>query len=157
MPQPGDYLTTATGGWFGGAIRWITHSKVNHAAVYIGNGYIVEAEPKGARVGHVSEYPEPVWSNIDLTNPQRYVIVAAAQRFVGTPYNFLDIAAQAVVRLFRWHAPQWALDRVSRTDRLQCAQLVDECYMEAGVHLFPDGRPEGMISPEDLRQAGEAK
>lgn len=54
------------------------------------------------------------------------------------------------MRLFKWHAPKWALNRVSDNKHLQCAQLVDYCYQMAGVHLFPDGRPDGLVAPSDL-------
>ena len=31
-----------------------------------------------------------------------------------------------------------------------CSQLVDYCYLMAGVHLFNDGRWPGYVTPEDL-------
>ena len=147
---PGDYMVTATGGWLSGWIRRITRSDVNHAAVYIGDGYIVEAWTSGARIRLMEEWPNAIWSTFPLTGPQRQSIVRYAKAMVGTPYNYWDIAAQAIVRVFKWNAPPWALDRLSRPDRLQCAQLVDLAYATAGVHLFPDGRPYGLVAPADL-------
>jgi len=150
MPDLGDYMVTATGGWFARKIREITHSGVNHAAVYIGLEYIVEAQPGGAKLTRVSAYPNAIWSVIDLTSRQRHDIANAALSLVGTPYSFLDIAVQAIVRVLKWHAPKWALRRLSTSKRLQCAQLVDVAYERAGVRLFPDGRPEGLVAPSDL-------
>jgi uncharacterized protein YycO len=126
----GEFMVTKTDGWIGKVIRVLTKSPVNHAAIYIGKGFIVEAQPGGARI---------------------------TQDFVGTPYNFLDIGAQAIVRVFHWKAPKWALNRVSSPRTLQCAQLVDEVYMLAGVKLFKDGRPEGLVSPGDLYDLIEGK
>ena len=150
MPDLGDYMVTATGGWFARKIREITHSGVNHAGVYVGLEYLVEAQPGGAKLTRIREYPEAVWSRVLLTSRQRHDIASAALDLVGTPYNFMDIAAQAVVRVFGWHAPKWALRRLSTSKRLQCAQLVDVAYERAGVRLFPDGRPEGLVAPSDL-------
>jgi hypothetical protein len=31
-----------------------------------------------------------------------------------------------------------------------CSQLVDQCYQDAGVHLFADGRWPGDVTPADL-------
>ena len=150
MPYPGDYLVTATGGWCAGIIRKITRSKVNHAAVYVGKGNIVEAWTKGARLRTLDEWPDAQWSTVPLTGTQRIAVCRYALAAVGTPYNYFDIAAQFIVRVFGWHAPQWALDRLGRPDRLQCAQLVDLAYAAAGVTLFPDGRPFGLVAPSDL-------
>jgi hypothetical protein len=150
VPQPGDFFVTATGGWVGRVIRLCTHSTVNHAGIYIGGGMTVEGQPKGAGVGCTSDYPNAIWSHMELTVIQRGRLVDAARKVEGTPYNFLDIAAQLLVRVFRWHAPKFVLNRLSRPDRLQCAQLVDWCYHLAGVELFPDGRPTGLVAPSDL-------
>jgi hypothetical protein len=150
MPELGDYMVTATGGWFGRKIREITHSGVNHAAIYVGLEYVVEAQPRGAKLTRVSVYPKAIWSAINLTSNQRREIAVSALSLVGTPYNFIDIAAQAVVRVAKWRAPKWALRRLSSAKRLQCAQLVDLAYEMGGVRLFPDGRPEGLVAPSDL-------
>jgi hypothetical protein len=148
---PGDYLVTASPGWIPWLIRKITRSTVNHAAVYVGEGLVVEAWQSGARLRKVSEWANAIDSTVPLTGNERIAVCRYARAAIGTKYNFLDIAAQALVRVFGWNAPQWVLDRVSRPDRLQCAQLVDLAYAAAGVHLFPDGRPLGLVAPSDLK------
>lgn len=150
MPGLGAFMVTKTGGWVGWVIRKVTHAPVNHAAIYIGYGFIVEARPGGARVSSASDYPNAIWSKPPISVHTQLRIVRAALDLVGTPYNFLDIAAQALVRVFHWKAPKWALKRISSPQRLQCAQLVDIAYEKAGVKLFADGRPEGLVSPGDL-------
>lgn len=150
MPQLGAYFVTKTGGWFGWVIRKVTHSTVNHAGVYVGHGFIVEAQPGGAKISKASTYPNAIWAKAPISVHAQLAIIHAALDLVGTPYNFLDIAAQALVRIFHWHAPKWALRRISNPSRLQCAQLVDIAYETAGVKLFADGRPEGLVAPSDL-------
>lgn len=149
-PALGEYMVTKTGGWFAWAIRKATRSSVNHAAVYVGHGFIVEAEPHGAKVSQVRDYPHAIWSKQEMTVHTRLRIIECALNLVGTPYNFFDIAAQALVRFAGWKAPDWAIRRLSSAKRLQCAQLVDIAYEQAGVKLFKDGRPEGLVSPGDL-------
>lgn len=153
---PGDYMVTPTGSWVGSVIRALTHSDVNHAAVAVGDGNIVEGWTAGARLRPATDYPDAIWSHMPLTDVQRTAICLYAKACIGRPYNFLDIAAQAIVRVFHWTAPAWALERLSRPDRLQCAQLVDLVYDEAGVHLFPDGRPFGLVAPSDLKDLIDA-
>jgi hypothetical protein len=150
VPALGAYMVVATQGRIAAAIRWFTHSKVNHAAVYVDAGMIVEAQPGGACLTPALHYGTAIWSVPKFTPQVGYAIANCARDLVGTPYNFLDIAAQAVVRLFHWHAPDWALRRLSTSKRLQCAQLVDEAYRRAGVQLFKDARPEGLVAPSDL-------
>jgi len=40
--------------------------------------------------------------------------------------------------------------RLANPKRLECSQLVDAAYLEAGVHLFSDGRIPGDVAPSDL-------
>lgn len=150
MPELGDYMVTATGGWFARKIREFTRSGVNHSGVYVGLDYLVEAQPGGAKLTRLSAYPQAIWSTFNLSRPQRGRVATAALGLVGTPYNFVDIGAQWAVRALGWHAPKWALRRLSTPKRLQCAQLVDLAYERAGIRLFPDGRPQGLVAPSDL-------
>lgn len=128
--KPGDYFVTKTGGFFGWCIRRLTMSPVNHAGIYLGSNLTIEAKPQGVVYGKLSDYPKAVASELldHATDTERFRIVFAAKRCLGCKYNFLDIFVQGLVRLFGWHAPKWALRRVSDNKHLQCAQLVDYCY-----------------------------
>lgn len=147
----GDFGVTRTGGFVAWCIRHITHSTVNHAFIYVGDGQIVQAQPGGAVLSPASDYPNAQWSKRPLPLTTRYRIAQVARSVIGTPYNWLDVVAQAFVRLFGWVAPQWAQDRLSDPKTLQCAQLVDYCYWKAGVDLFGDWRPAGLVAPSDLK------
>lgn len=146
-PQAGDFAVTATGGWVAKVIRFITKSPVNHAFVYLGNDQIIEAQPGGAAISPVSKYPNAIWSEHQALGVN---ITAGAKALAGVPYNYIDVAAQAIVRLLGWQAPMWALRRLSDPRRLQCAQLVDYAYHLAGIELFHDRRPSGLVAPSDL-------
>lgn len=145
----------------------MTASPVNHSILYVGNGMIVEAQPNGAVLRHASNYPDTVWSHMDLPPAQRAAIAVAAKAktkwkqnpdgtWRGVPYSWLDDAAIGAAKLLGHALPPFVRRRLSRPDRLQCAQLVDVCYHEAGVDLFTDGRYPGDVSPGDLFDLIEA-
>ncbi|WP_051055272.1 MULTISPECIES: hypothetical protein [Kitasatospora] len=124
-----------------------------HAFVCVGDGQLVEAQPGGAVLRPLSEYDgrPALWSTgrIPLTDEQRAAVAAAARSCLGTPYSFADYLALAAVRL---HLPGGAPLRrfVASTKHMICSQLVDQCYQDAGVHLFTDHRWPGYVTPADL-------
>jgi cell wall-associated NlpC family hydrolase len=155
MPDLGDYGVVRTSGWGAALIRFGTHSNYNHAFVYVGDGQIVEAEPQGARLGSVTEYGNVLWSRVPLDGPQRGAIAAIARKMIGTPYNWVDIAALTLACLGLKLPP--VMDRVRDDRQLICSQLVDRAYELAGVHLFKDGRPDEAVTPGDLARLIEEK
>lgn len=121
-----------------------------HAFISIGNGLIVEAEPDGARVAHVTEYSVIHWcTNIFAPiTPQRAVLIEdAAKKYVGVPYSAADYFALAAHRL---HIPAPGLQHfIADSGHMICSQLVDQCYRDAGITLF-SGRWPGYVTPADL-------
>lgn len=153
---PGDFGLTQIGGEVGRLIRvgeWLNgegFANYEHAFVYIGGGYVVEAEPGGARMRPATEYANIAWSSghVQLTVCQRMDIVAAAKGYLGIPYSFLDYWALAVHRL---GIPAPFLKKYVASSKHQiCSQLVDNCYLAAGVHLFKDNRWPGYVTPASL-------
>lgn len=155
-PQPGDFALTRIKGIAGafvaaGQALVGDAAPVQHAYVYVGNGYIVQAMPGGAEMIRLEDASEPVlWStgHFDLSVPQRMRICFEARSLVGTPYSFLDYASIALAH-YRIR-PAWVRDYVASTGHLICSQLVDEVYLRAGEHLFDDGRLPGDVTPGDL-------
>jgi len=137
QPQVGDYGLVDTGSRIvGPLIKLFTRSPVDHAVVYIGNGFIVEAETSGAVISPVARYKRVVWSRRDLTSAQRERVRLEALKLRGTPYSFLDLAALAW-STFGLPMPVWVWNRLARPDRLICSQLVAVAYQRAGVVLVP--------------------
>jgi uncharacterized protein YycO len=154
-PQPGDFQLVPTAGIGGKLIelgQWLNGDGIcpyEHVRIYVGGNEFVEAEPQAARL---ARYPLDLgmWSTgiIPLTNAQRSAITAAARGYVGTPYSGLDYMALVLHRL---HIPAPGLQAyISSTGHMICSQLVDQCYLDAGVHLFADGRWPGYVTPADL-------
>lgn len=155
MPQPGDFGLTSFGTW---ASWWIVlgqallgdPSRFTHAFVVVDDNCVVEAWSSGARLEPLSRYDNlpTAYSNLPLTAAQRNAIVAAAHGYVGTGYSFLDYLALA---LDHWHIrPKWLKAYIADSGHMICSQLVDQCYQDAGVQLFDDGRDASDVTPGDL-------
>lgn len=148
-PQPGDFCVVRTRGLVARLIRLITRSPWNHAAVFVTQTEIVEAQPFGAardRFGYtVAAFSSGI---VVLTDQQRADITARALELVGTPYGFLDLLSLGCLQY--GIKPRFIRNRVRRSDRLTCAQLVDACYAAAGLHLFTDNRVPMDVTPGDL-------
>ncbi|MER8186950.1 hypothetical protein [Kitasatospora sp. NPDC094015] len=124
-----------------------------HAFVLVDDDHLVEAQPGGAELRPASVYRDHpmLWSTgiVPLTDEQRGAVVAAALGYQGVPYSFADYAALAA---HRFHLPVGPLIKgyVASTKHMICSQLVDQCYHDAGVRLFRDGRWSGYVTPADL-------
>lgn len=144
----GDFLVVRSTGWAARLIQIGTRSRWNHAAIDVGNGQLVEANPNGVQRKPVTEYgtDQYVTSRLELTDSQRDDIVAYAVRAIGTPYGWVDIVALALVAV--GIRPGW-LDRyAARTDRLVCSQLVAYAYAAAGCPV--SSADPWTVTPGDL-------
>jgi uncharacterized protein YycO len=159
-PQPGDYAVVHLAGATGRLISLGERlcgdgfTQYDHALIYMGGMLIVEAEPGGARQRKIADwscgYEQTEWSTgkIEVTAVQRGRICAAAARYTGVPYSWLDYFALAAHHL-RLPAPGLRA-YIASTRHQICSQLVDSAYLDAGVHLFSDGRFPGYVMPSDL-------
>lgn len=156
-PLPGTVGLSRIGGATGAAI-WVGQlligdgAPVTHAFVVVSDTEVVQAMPGGAEIAPLADYLDRagVWftRSYPLSGSQRAGIVDAARTLVGTPYSFADYLSLAAHR-FRIPAPH--LRRyIADSGHMICSQLVDECYLRAGVHLFADGRWPGDVTPGDL-------
>ncbi|MEV0372938.1 hypothetical protein AB0I10_24460 [Streptomyces sp. NPDC050636] len=156
-PLPGDIGLTQISGITGRLIRlgqWLNgdgFADYQHAFLVLPDDRLLEAVPGGARVRPLAQY---TGANVlyvcpeRLTEQQRTAICDAATRYVGVPYSFLDYLAIAA---HRFHIPLPGLRRyIASTRHMICSQLVDQCYLDAGVHLFADGRWPGYVTPMAL-------
>lgn len=149
MPEAGDFGVVRTKGFVAWMIRLATRSKYNHAFICLADGSVVEAQPGGAihdPLGYTLGNAE--FSHIVLSPTQRAAICEAALLCVGVPYNWLDIVSIGLLQY--GIKPKFIRTRVEHSRNLICSQLVDFCYLLAGVHLFNDGRLPMDVTPEDL-------
>jgi hypothetical protein len=164
IPQPGDFCCVPIGGpggrviGLGERLCGSAFSMYQHAFVYLGDMTVVEAMPHGARTRRLVAPAEQfgLWSSgsVLLVSSERTAICAAARGYVGVGYSWLDYGAIAAHAL---HLPIPGLrGYIGSTHHQICSMLVDQCYADAGVHLFDDGRWPGWVTPSDLAGVVEA-
>jgi hypothetical protein len=158
---PGDFAAVRMSGTSGKIIRIAEYlngdgfRNYEHAIFFVGGpeDYILEADPNGAKIVPFHYDPEGVlWSSgtvrLSLSKAQRNSVESVAENFVGTPYSYLDYLALAAHRL---DIPAPGLKSyIANTGHMICSQLVDECRLRLGSHLFADYRWPGYVTPDDL-------
>jgi hypothetical protein len=149
-PRPGDLWVVRTNGFVAWSIRLLTRSTVNHAGIYLPNNQVGEADTSGFRIRPNTYGDRLITVPIDLDDYQRNAVWDAALSLVGTPYNFLDIAALAVALTTGRATPRFIAQRLSNPRRLMCSQACDELMLRVNYHLFDDGRLPGEVTPQDL-------
>lgn len=128
-----------------------------HAFILGPDGEILEAEPGGARIGHVSEYSDIYWCTsiaAQFTEDKLERVYNFAEATYGpddgrpgTGYSFLDYLALFCHRL---RIPVPGLRRyIASTGHLICSQLCDTAYSDEGCHLFA-GVWSGYVTPLGL-------
>lgn len=161
--KPGDIILVHMANDTGKLIRVLQglngdgFSDYEHAAVYVGDGKLIEAGGKGAHLSYASEYANTftMWSSgiIDPADVQRAAIVRAAYKYIGTPYSYLDYVA-LTARHFRIPVPRLKA-YIASTNQMICSQLVARCYLDAGCPLYKTWT--GYVTPGDIWQLLEAK
>ena len=163
MPREGDFFLAKTTGWKASVIRLFTGSRWNHAGIIIHNVSNVPQNPRfliaemvpdgGAIVAAAKKYKTVCYSNVELTEDQRTDIADLAYGYIfdlDTGYNWLDVISLGLAKLKI--KPRLIKRVLSNKNRLFCSQMVDEVYLQAGIHLFDDGRLPGQVTPGDLER-----
>lgn len=171
--KPGDWFVVNTGGDVSSLIQfaeWMSDkasgvkdpaiSMWDHAGMCTevkpdGTVMIAEAEPGGAREVPWHYQGKPfLWSTGIIDMPA--AAGAAARKYTrpgpwgktGVPYSALDYLALTTHSL---HIPVPGLAGfIANSNRMICSQLVDKAALDAGKHLFSDGRYPGYVKPSDL-------
>lgn len=137
--------------WQQRLICWVTDSPVYHCVIAISNDQCVGAEDPHPAVHPISDYPNIIWSDFDLTQSQRDGITHWAGKHMDATYNYTDDVAIGIERLLHEHTPRMVLRRLSSSRHMECAQLCDAAYTYgAGIQLFRDHRYFGAVAPADL-------
>lgn len=129
------------------AIAWATHSIVYHTVLAIDNTRTISAEPGGAVFRPLNFWPDTIWSHFDLTPEQQEDITNWGVRHIHTPYGWFTDAADALALLLGLRTPKWVARYLSSEYVMNCSQLCDSAYRDAGIQLFDDGRLPSAVYP----------
>lgn len=133
--RKGDILLNTTNAFLSNRIKEVTKSNYNHAAIYVGNGKVVEAIGGGVREITLQKYLGDkdivrvmVLRNGNLSTGQQDAIASFASSKVGARYNIGGLVGAAVDFKPRNFAS------FDRGDYF-CSQLVAAAYSSAGSAL----------------------
>ncbi|WKB51320.1 YaeF family permuted papain-like enzyme [Eleftheria terrae] len=167
--RPGDIVLTAKNGLASLGIRLATLSPVSHAALYLGDGQIVEAVGDGVRLRHIDALMDEEAMVVAFRHPGTTAQTVAglrefAQQKVGSRYGYVGVLLHApfsierrvcelplvpgLVREFCMRGVALVQLGSGSNDRFFCSQLVLEAYRHAGLPLT-SAHPR-WISPADI-------
>lgn len=167
--RPGDIILTTGTGLTSAGIQLMTLAPVSHAAVYVGDGQVVEAVHSGVRVWGIEEFLAQettmlAFRHSDLSAEQAAEIRGYALRQVGAPFNFMGVMLHVPLSIHRVACelpltPSGVRDVCIRTmgniqylsavrQQFFCSQLVLQAYRHAGAPIT-DADPR-MVSPADI-------
>ena len=154
VPAIGDLGIVTTRGFLARAIQFGTLSRWNHAFIYVGNGLIIEATPKGIILNPLSDYDhiDIVWNKHQPWNDEeasRNFIVSEAHRLLNLPYNWTNIV-RIVFRVLglKVLANTKLMERLAQKDGYICSEMVAELYAKSGNSLL--AKDPAVTSPGDL-------
>lgn len=167
--QPGDIILTSASTLRSAGIRLMTWSSVSHAALYIGEGRIVEALGSGVQVRSLDELLLEESIAVVLRYPglrpdQQVQITGYALEKAGARFNFVGVTFQVPFSVVRRACelpllPGAVRDACVRSvgalsylaaseTQVFCSQLVMQAYQHAGVQVTDaDAR---LITPADI-------
>ena len=167
--QAGDILLSTGSGLNAMGIRISTLAPVSHAALYVGNGIVVDAVGSGVRELPLTAFIDEASAVVAFRHPaiqpdHQPKIVDFARAQLGQPYNLTGILLQAPFTLERRLCELPVLPGPVRdfcirgialvqlgigpSDRFFCSQLVLEAYKRASLPLT-DADPR-LATPADL-------
>jgi len=167
--RPGDIVLTSSPGLVSASIQLMTLSPVSHAAIYIGDGQVVEAVRPAVRVRRLDEllaedFVVLAFRHPELSAQQARNISDYALRKTGTAFNYLGVTLHLPFAVTRRVCelplvPSAVRDACIRAlgvlsylapseSRLFCSQLVLDAFRQAGVPITDaDSR---LVSPSDI-------
>jgi uncharacterized protein YycO len=126
------------------------HTKWNHAALDVGEDFLIEATSKGVRVNPKSNYLDsPTHAVIvnrseSLNKAHRDLILDAAMEWNGVSYSWLTVTGH----LFGRKVAGWFARR--NKDKI-CSELVAEAYADGIMYRFLKRKSHKTLDPSKVR------
>lgn len=131
-------------------IETVTQSPAFHAFIVVSDTECVSADIEGVRLRRLSDWADPVYSRIGLTDAQAQGIAKEALKRIGRPYSWSDDILVGIQYLTGLRWPRIVRGYMNRDSEYMCSQLVATAYAEgAGLHPISRKTP-GETSPGDL-------
>ena len=167
--RAGDLLLSSANSLTSVGIRVLSVAPVSHAALYLGDGQVVEAVGSGVRLRHVTDFVAEEATIVAFRHPGLSPAQAQSLRQfslaqVGKKYNGMGIVLQApftlqlqtcelpvvpgLVRDFCIRGLAAVQLGAARNDRFFCSQLVLQAYQQAQLPLTTADPL--LVSPADL-------
>ena len=94
IAMPGDIVSVRTSSWVGAHIRWVTESEINHTAMYLGGGLVIESTlGHGVRIAPVNMYVDDGACLVRLSRLSNDAnlkeAIAHSYEFYGMKYNLI--------------------------------------------------------------------
>lgn len=135
-------------GFIPNLIDWATRSTVHHVIIAISETECIGAEPNGAKIRPLTDFPNAIWSQFPLTPEQARATAAWAAERVGRPYNWVDDGIIGIECITGIVFPKFITDRYDNDRSYECAQLADAALTNgAKITVFDDNRPPGTVYP----------
>jgi hypothetical protein len=137
-------------GWIARSIEFVTQSRAHHVVIAINETHVISAEPGGAVIRPMTDYPSIVWSQFDYTDEQSQHMAVLAASMNRQEYNYLGFFLIGVELIAKIRMPDSIARALSYQDRMFCSQMADFCLRKAGFDLFHSEW--GMVSPGDFER-----
>lgn len=135
-------------------IELVTQSHAHHVVIAINETHVVSAQPGGAVIRPMTDYPELVWSQFEYTDKQSQHMAVLAASMNRQEYNYLGFALIGFELITKTRVPDAVARAFSYQDRMFCSQMADFCLRKAGFDLFHSEW--GMVSPGDFERYFQA-
>ena len=135
-------------GFMSRGIEFVTKSRAHHVVIAINETHVISAQPGGAVIRPMTDYPSLVWSQFDYTDEQSQHMAALGASMNRQEYNYLGFALIGFELITKVRVPDAVARAFSYQDRMFCSQMADFCLRKAGFALFPSKW--GMVSPGDF-------
>ncbi len=136
-PKPGDILLFTNARGLNRMITWFTRSRFYHAAIYAGDGHVIEARPRGV-IDRDLRGPEGAHTYAVIPAPDGagQAALAWAKSQIGAKYDRFDVVIIVLDRIFRHLHLNY-----TPNDKYSCGEFVARAFQHAGVTLVPHCQP----------------
>ena len=141
-------------GFVSRGIEFVTQSRAHHVVIAINETHVVSAQPGGAVIRPMTDYPELVWSQFEYTDEESQHMAVLAASMNRQEYNYLGFALIGFELITKTRVPDAVARAFSYQDRMFCSQMADFCLRKAGFDLFHSQW--GMVSPGDFERYFQA-